>query len=79
MSSSNVERSLLRGQSDRDFGSVSLSQHDKEEFCLKGRIFTNAMKKKQNALFKVNVQLRKDYLRLWGGGDGQNKLGKKKF
>ena len=29
-SSSNVERALLKGKRDRDFGSVSLSQHDRE-------------------------------------------------
>ena len=36
---------------------------NKKEFGLKGRIFTNTLRK-QNELFKVNVQLRKDYLRL---------------
>ena len=35
-----------------------------KEFCLKGKIFTNTLKRKQNELFKVTVQLRKDYPRL---------------
>ena len=36
----------------------------KKEFCPKGKIFKNTLKRKQNELLKVNVQLRKDYLRL---------------
>ena len=45
------------------------------EFCLKGRIFTNILKRKQNELFKVNVKLRED----WGsGGGGQKQLAKDK-
>ena len=64
-SSSAVERSLLKGERDRDFGSVSLSQHvTQKEFFLKGGIFTNISKKKLHELFKVDVQLREDYLRL---------------
>ena len=36
-----------------------------KECCLKGRISTNILEKKQlHELFKVNVQLREDYLRL---------------
>ena len=35
---------------------------NKNEFCLRGRTFTNTWKRKQNELFKVNVQLREDYL-----------------
>ena len=37
-----------------------------KEFCLKKkRISPNALKKKQNELCKVNVQLRKDYRKSW--------------
>ena len=36
----------------------------KKEFCLKGRIFVNTLKRKQNEFFKVNTQHRKDYLEM---------------
>ena len=39
----------------------------KKDFCLKGRIFMNTLKRKQNEFFKVNAQHRKDYLRLVDG------------
>ena len=36
----------------------------KKEFCLKGKIFTNTLKRKENELFKLTVQIRKDYRKL---------------
>ena len=76
-SSSHVERSLLRGKRDREFGSVSLSQHEKKRILSERKIFTNTLRRKQNELFKVNAQLRQHYLRLrWKWTD---KLGKGNF
>ena len=37
---------------------------NKKEFCLRGRNFKCTSKRKPNGLFKVNVQLRQDHLRL---------------
>ena len=37
---------------------------NKKEFCLNEKTFMNTLKRKQNELFKVNVWLREDHLRL---------------
>ena len=44
----------------------------KKEFCLRRRLFTNTLKRKENELFKAKVQLRKDCL------DGEVEMGQKK-
>ena len=36
----------------------------KKDVCLRGGTITNTMKMKQSELYKVNVWLREDYLRL---------------
>ena len=60
---SSVERSLLRGKRDRKFGSVSCSQHEQERILFEKKNL-HEYKEKQNELVKLNVQLRKDYLKL---------------
>ena len=44
-----VDRSLLRGTRDREFGGVSLSPH------LRGKIFSNTSKRKQNELLTAQL------------------------
>ena len=50
---------------------------NKKEFCLRGWTFKNTLKSKQHELFKVNVQLREEYLRLrlkWTGEIGNKEV-----
>ena len=60
---SNVEKSLLKRQRDREFESVQLSQMEKERILLNKEALMNTLKRKLNELFKDNLKFRKDYLR----------------
>ena len=75
--SSNVERSLLRGKRIAISEVCHCLNMTEKEFCLKGGIFTKILKNKLHELFKANVQLREDYLRVewsWTEQVGKRKI-----
>ena len=57
-----LKKSLLNGKRDRELGSVSSQEQDKS--CLRDKISMITLKEKPRELFKVNAQLRENYLGL---------------